>query len=93
MDGFSGSPWTLATYMVEGGGSKDFRCIRRWRYADPNGLKMLLQLLVDAVADYLLLQVEAGVHALMLFDTWGGVLTTDDYAAFSLYYMQDGGNK
>lgn len=91
--GFAGSPWTLATYMVEGGGSKDFRTIRRWRYQDPAGLKQLLQLLAESVSDYLLMQVDAGVHALMIFDTWGGVLATDDYLSFSLYYMQQVINK
>lgn len=86
--GFSGSPWTLATYMIEGGSSKDFRKIRRWRYADPDGLNHLLSLLADCVTDYLLMQIEAGAQVVMMFDTWGGVLSSEDYRYFSLLYMQ-----
>ncbi|MDH3377429.1 MAG: uroporphyrinogen decarboxylase [Gammaproteobacteria bacterium] len=86
--GFSGSPWTLATYMVEGGTSKDFMKIRSLMYADPKSTHVLLTKLSDAIADYLNAQIVAGVDAVMLFDTWGGVLTARDYHAFSLQYMQ-----
>ena len=86
--GFSGSPWTLATYMIEGGSSKDFRTIKKWLYREPKSLLQLLQLLTDAVTDYLLMQIEAGVDVIMLFDSWGGVLTTENYLGFSLRQMQ-----
>jgi len=85
--GFSGSPWTLACYMVEGGGSDDFRLIKGLSYTDPAALHRLLALLADTVADYLTAQAAAGAQALMLFDTWGGVLTTPGYRAFSLAYQ------
>jgi uroporphyrinogen decarboxylase len=86
--GFSGSPWTLATYMVEGGTSKDFMKIRSLMYADPESAHVLLTKLSCAVADYLNAQIASGVDAVMIFDTWGGVLTARDYQAFSLLYMQ-----
>lgn len=86
--GFSGSPWTLATYMVEGGGSKDFRRIKAMLYDRPDLVHELLGKLADAVALYLNAQIAAGVDAVMLFDTWGGVLTTPQYQAFSLYYAR-----
>lgn len=85
--GFSGSPWTLATYMVEGGSSKTFGVIKKWLYTAPEGLKLLLELLRKLVTDYLMAQIEAGVHAVMIFDTWGGVLTPQAYQDFSLFYM------
>ncbi|MCG2633893.1 MAG: uroporphyrinogen decarboxylase [Gammaproteobacteria bacterium] len=85
--GFAGSPWTLATYMVEGGGSKEFRHIKGLLYSDPAALHRLLDLLARAVSDYLLMQIEAGAQALMIFDTWGGTLTPSAYQAFSLAYM------
>lgn len=86
--GFSGSPWTLATYMVEGGSSKDFRTIKGLMYAEPETLHALLQRLADAVTDYLNAQIEAGAQAVQIFDTWGGVLSPACYQAFSLTYMQ-----
>lgn len=86
--GFSGSPWTLATYMVEGGPSKDFRHIKALMYSDPEALHALLALLADAVTEYLNAQILAGAQAVQIFDTWGGVLTTPAYSAFSLAYMQ-----
>lgn len=85
--GFSGSPWTLACYMVEGGGSDDFRLIKGLSYTDPAALHRLLALLADTVADYLTAQAAAGAQALMLFDTWGGVLSTPGYREFSLAYQ------
>lgn len=85
--GFSGSPWTLATYMVEGGPSKDFRHIKQMMYGDPDTLHALLSHLAEAVTDYLNAQIRAGAQAVQIFDTWGGVLTTPAYQAFSLDYM------
>lgn len=86
--GFSGSPWTLATYMVEGGSSKDFRTIKRMMYAQPEVLHALLDKLADSVIDYLNQQILAGAQAVQIFDTWGGVLSTQHYQAFSLNYMK-----
>ena len=86
--GFSGSPWTLATYMVEGGSSKDFSRIKTMAYDQPELMHGLLSLLADAVADYLSAQVEAGAQALQIFDTWGGALSAAGYKEFSLKYMQ-----
>ncbi len=85
--GFAGSPWTLATYMVEGGASKEFRFIKSMLYQDPKSLHTLLNILADAVAVYLNAQIAAGAQAVMIFDSWGGVLTTADYQLFSLAYM------
>ncbi len=86
--GFSGSPYTLACYMVEGGGSDDFRTIKTMLYARPDLLHRMLAINARAVTDYLNAQVEAGAQALMLFDTWGGALSTAAYREFSLPYMQ-----
>ncbi|MDP4651805.1 MAG: uroporphyrinogen decarboxylase [Haliea sp.] len=86
--GFSGSPWTLATYMVEGGSSKDFSQVKRMAYDQPELMHQLLALLADAVADYLTEQVKAGAQALQIFDTWGGALSAAGYKEFSLKYMQ-----
>jgi uroporphyrinogen decarboxylase len=85
--GFSGSPWTLATYMIEGGSSKDFRHAKAMLYNDPDTLHALLTRLADAVTDYLNAQIEAGAQAVQIFDTWGGVLGHSVYPAFSLDYM------
>jgi uroporphyrinogen decarboxylase len=86
--GFSGSPWTLATYMVEGGSSKDFRQVNAMLYDRPDLLHELLGKLANAVATYLNAQIAAGVNAVMLFDTWGGSLTTGQYQDFSLRYAK-----
>ncbi len=85
--GFSGSPWTLATYMVEGGSSKAFTKIKKMMYADPQILHALLDKLADSVILYLNAQIKAGAQAVMVFDTWGGVLAHNEYKAFSLRYM------
>ena len=86
--GFSGSPWTLATYMVEGGSSKAFTKIKKMMYADPKTLHLLLDKLAESVIEYLNAQIKAGAQAVMIFDTWGGILTPRDYNDFSLQYMQ-----
>ncbi len=85
--GFAGSPWTLACYMVEGGGSKEFSIVKGMLYAEPACLHQLLELLSSSVASYLNAQIAAGAQAVMLFDTWGGVLTGQAYREFSLRYM------
>jgi len=86
--GFSGSPWTLATYMVEGGSSKDFARVKAMAYDQPELMHKLLSLLADAVADYLAAQIRAGAQAVQIFDTWGGSLSAAGYREFSLAYMQ-----
>ena len=86
--GFSGSPWTLATYMVEGGSSKNFAKIKSMLYDQPATAHALLGKLADAVTDYLNAQVEAGAQALQLFDSWGGALSHDTFNEFSLDYLQ-----
>ncbi|NRB55341.1 MAG: uroporphyrinogen decarboxylase [Salinicola sp.] len=86
--GFSGSPWTLATYMVEGGSSKDFRHLKAMLYGDPDTLHALLGVLATAVTDYLNAQIRAGAQVVQIFDTWGGALSTPAYREFSLAYMQ-----
>ena len=86
--GFSGSPWTLATYMVEGGSSKDFAQAKAMAYDKPELMHALLSLLADAVVDYLSAQVRAGAQALQIFDTWGGSLSAAAYKEFSLKYME-----
>ena len=85
--GFAGSPWTVATYMVEGGGSKSFARIKRMMYGASRDLHRLLDLLARATTAYLNAQIEAGAQAVMLFDTWGGTLTPAQYREFSLPYM------
>ena len=86
--GFSGSPWTLATYMVEGGSSKDFRRIKAMAYDQPQLLHLLLDKLAQSVTSYLNGQIEAGAQAVQIFDTWGGSLSHAAYREFSLAYMQ-----
>ncbi len=85
--GFSGSPWTLSTYMVEGGSTKSFSRIKGMLYNEPALLHQLLDTLADSVIAYLNAQIAAGAQAVMIFDTWGGVLTPGDYRDFSLQYM------
>ncbi len=87
--GFAGSPWTVATYMVEGGGSKTFGHIKRMMYEAPAVLHRLLAVLARSTIAYLNAQIAAGAQAVMLFDTWGGILTPAQYAEFSLNYMAE----
>jgi uroporphyrinogen decarboxylase len=86
--GFSGSPWTLACYMVEGRGSDDFRTVKSMLYDRPDLMHHILQINATAVAAYLNAQIEAGAQAVMIFDTWGGALADGVYQAFSLSYMR-----
>ena len=86
--GFAGSPWTLATYMVEGGPSKNYGHIKKLMYDAPEALHQLLDVLARSVAAYLNAQIAAGAQAVQIFDTWGGVLTPAGYREFSLAYMQ-----
>jgi uroporphyrinogen decarboxylase len=86
--GFSGSPWTLATYMIEGGSSKTFAKTKKMLFNEPKMLHLLLDKLADSVIAYLTQQVASGADSLMIFDTWGGVLSKSNYLNFSLNYMQ-----
>jgi uroporphyrinogen decarboxylase len=86
--GFSGSPFTLACYMVEGGGSDDWRTLKSLRHARPDLLHALLETNACAVTAYLNAQIEAGAQAVMIFDTWGGMLAFDDFEPFSLAYAR-----
>ena len=86
--GFSGSPFTLACYMIEGSGSDDWRTVKTMLNARPELLHRILEVNTTAVADYLNAQIEAGADAVMLFDTWGGILAHDDYETFSLSYAR-----
>jgi len=86
--GFSGSPWTLATYMVEGGSTKNFSKVKQLMFAEPEAMHTLLNVLAESVTQYLNAQIAAGAQSVMIFDTWGGVLSPRDYKAFSLAYME-----
>ncbi|QLZ69895.1 uroporphyrinogen decarboxylase [Legionella sp. PC1000] len=86
--GFAGSPWTLACYMVEGKSTRDFKRILHLLYTESEAAHMLLHKLAQSVANYLIEQIKAGVNSVMLFDTWGGILTPENYQKFSLEYMQ-----
>ena len=86
--GFAGSPWTLATYMVEGKGSKNFRAIKELIYTSPKDAHILLDKLARTVATYLSATIEAGAQAVQIFDTWGGILPPDEFKEFSLRYIQ-----
>ncbi len=86
--GFAGSPWTVATYLVEGASSRDFTLSKSLLYGDPKAMHELLDKLARATTAYLNAQIEAGAQAVMLFDTWGGVLSTPAYLEFSLPYME-----
>lgn len=86
--GFSGSPWTLACYMVEGGSSKDFAKVKGMMFESPDQMHALLSVLAKSVIEYLNAQISAGAQSIMLFDTWGGALSPTNYQAFSLAYMQ-----
>jgi uroporphyrinogen decarboxylase len=84
--GFSGSPWTLACYMVEGAGSDDYRQVKSLMYSRPDLMHRILEINADAVAQYLNAQIEAGAQAVMIFDSWGGVLADGAFQQFSLAY-------
>ncbi|MFB3063944.1 MAG: uroporphyrinogen decarboxylase [Gammaproteobacteria bacterium] len=86
--GFAGSPWTVATYAVEGGSSKNFPCIKGMLYEQPAVLHKLMEKLTSATIEYLNAQINAGVQAVMVFDTWGGILNPAAYREFSLRYMR-----
>src|SRR5664279_5332426 len=85
--GFSGSPWTLLTYMVEGKGSKNFSVVKKLIYNNPALAHEILDKLAVAVADYLSAKIEAGADAVQIFDTWGGLLSPADFGEFSLNYI------
>jgi uroporphyrinogen decarboxylase len=86
--GFSGSPWTLACYMVEGGSSDDYRKVKTMAYSRPDLMHHILEVTADAVIKYLNAQIEAGAQAVMVFDSWGGVLSEAAYKTFSLPYLE-----
>jgi uroporphyrinogen decarboxylase len=86
--GFSGSPWTLACYMIEGGKSQNFHQIKSLLYKNPEALHLLLNKLSQAVIRYLTAQINAGVDTVMIFDSWGGILPPKEYLDFSLYYTR-----
>lgn len=86
--GFSGSPWTLATYMIEGGSSRDFRRAKEMLYNQPQVMHRLLDVLAQSVVTYLNGQIRAGAQVVQIFDTWGGALSHEAYQEFSLAYMQ-----
>lgn len=85
--GFAGSPWTLMTYMVEGGGSKNFSEIKKFIYNQPEAAHKLLDMISDSVADYLSAKIESGADAVQIFDTWGGILSPSHFEEFSLQYI------
>lgn len=85
--GFSGSPWTLMTYMVEGHGSKNYSKVKKLIYDNPEAAHKLLEKISDGVTDYLNAKIEAGVNAVQIFDTWGGILAQNDFREFSLNYI------
>ncbi len=86
--GFAGSPWTLLTYMVEGKGSKNFAEVKKLIYNNPELAHKLLDKISNAVADYLTAKIDAGVDAVQIFDTWGGMLSQSDFREFSLNYIE-----
>lgn len=86
--GFAGSPWTIACYMVEGQGSKEYRLIKSMMYAQPALLKQILSIAAQSTALYLNEQIKAGAQAVMIFDSWGGVLADGKYQEFSLFYIK-----
>ena len=87
--GFSGSPWTLACYMLEGGGSKDFNHVRKRLFSNPAEMSYLLEKLTKVVTSYLQAQIDAGVDAIMIFDSWAGILSDSCFKQFSLKYLKD----
>ncbi len=87
--GFSGSPWTLSTYMIEGAATKEFRKVRSIVFNDANMLNMLTKKLVKSISEYLIMQAKAGANILMIFDSWGGLLNSNNYIHFSLNPMKE----
>ena len=87
--GFSGSPWTLSTYMIEGAATKEFRKIRSIVFNDADMLNMLTKKLVKSISEYLIMQAKAGANILMIFDSWGGLLNSNNYIEFSLNPMKE----
>jgi uroporphyrinogen decarboxylase len=87
--GFGGAPWTLATYMVEGGSSEDFSRIKQLFYTDRPFFDALMEKLTAALIEYFLMQIRAGVDAIQLFDSWGGIIAGQDYEAASLRWMRE----
>src|SRR5699024_11094817 len=86
--GFAGSPWTLATYMVEGGSSRDFRLLKEMMYTQPEVVHLMLEKLTESVTTYLNAQIKHGAQAVQIFDSWGGALSWPAYREFSLQYME-----
>ncbi len=82
--GFAGAPWTIASYMIEGGSSRDFSQIKSWAYGAPEGFSALVDILVDAIVDHLCAQIEAGAEAVQIFDSWAGVLPEDAFDTWCL---------
>jgi len=87
--GFSGAPWTLATYMIEGGGSKNFRHAKEWRFSNTRALSALLEKITEAVINYCQAQIRAGAQAIQLFDSWAGILDEAGFIEFALPYVQE----
>jgi uroporphyrinogen decarboxylase len=87
--GFSGAPFTLATYMIEGGSSRNFINTKRMMYGDADLFFLLMEKITDSVIDYLLSQIKAGVHAVQIFDSWAGILSPVDYERYVLRYVQE----
>lgn len=85
--GFSGSPWTLMTYMVEGSGSKNFSRVKKLIFNEPELAHLLLDKITTAVTEYLNAKIESGVNAIQIFDTWGGILSENDFREYSLRYI------
>ena len=88
MLGFSGSPWTLACYMIEGGSAKDFVKIKQLAWEQPELFELLMQKLTDAIVEYLHMQIDAGADALQIFDSWGSICPASHYEAWSLRWIQ-----
>lgn len=86
--GFAGSPWTILCYMIEGKGSKDYHKAKAFCFTQPQAAHLLLQKITDATIDYLNAQIEAGAHAVQVFDSWGGLLSPQDYETFSMQYLR-----
>jgi uroporphyrinogen decarboxylase len=86
--GFCGAPFTVASYLIEGGGSRDYKRTKQWIFRDPKGLHALLSLLCDVTIDYCKLQIEAGVQALQVFDSWAHLLAQAQFEEFSLHYLK-----